>query len=527
MRTWLRSKVTLLFLALAVATFAVAGTAMALTSDPSGDTSGTTAASPTITSDKADYAPGELVTLTGSNWTPGESVNVVVNDDVGQTWNRNVNVTADASGNISDSFNLPDWFVATYSVKATGASGAVVTSSFTDAVPSTTAVTSSKNPSSLNESVTFRAKVTYSTTGAGGHTAGDPVDSDGQVKFGTGGNANCGGSFSKLQANQTPNANGEVTYTTSTLPAGDTTIRACFTNDGAGRTGAGPSDGSVTQTVNAVTTTNLTFDLSTLNKTFGDPSFSVASLATSNSPATKTFALGSGSVGCTVTNAGQVTITGAAVGTDKCVIEVSQAATANYLAGGPVPDSFNIAKANQTITFGTIANKVVGTNFTVSATASSGLPVSFSASGSCTVSGNTVSVTGVGPCTITASQAGNGNYNAATPVPQTFNGTYTFTGFSSPVDNKDLNGNWILNTAKAGQAIPLKWRITDANGSPITNLAPESVKVTVANYSCGLSETTDQLEEYAANSSGLQNLGSGYYQFTWKSPHQAQFKFTK
>jgi VCBS repeat-containing protein len=128
MRTMLRSKVTLLFLACAFAIFAVAGTTMALTTDGSG----TTSLSPTIQSDKADYAPGELVTLTGSNWQPGESVNVVVNDDEGQSWNRNVNVTADASGNISDSFNLPDWFVATYKVTATGAQSGVATSSFTD-----------------------------------------------------------------------------------------------------------------------------------------------------------------------------------------------------------------------------------------------------------------------------------------------------------------------------------------------------------------------------------------------------------
>ena len=101
---------------------------MAITADPSGNT----APAPTIQSDKADYSSGELVTLTGSNWQPGESVNIVVNDDAGQTWNRNVNVTADQSGNISDSFNLPDWFVATYSVKATGASGAIATTSFTD-----------------------------------------------------------------------------------------------------------------------------------------------------------------------------------------------------------------------------------------------------------------------------------------------------------------------------------------------------------------------------------------------------------
>jgi len=36
---------------------------------------------------------------------------------------------------------------------------------------------------------------------------------------------------------------------------------------------------------------------------------------------------------------------------------------------------------------------------------------------------------------------------------------YSFTGFFAPVDNPP-----VLNNAKAGQAIPLKWRLTDANG---------------------------------------------------------------
>src|SRR3954471_14921465 len=53
------------------------------------------AASPTIQSDKADYTPGSTVVLTGENWQPGESVNIWVNDDEGQSWSRNVDVTAD------------------------------------------------------------------------------------------------------------------------------------------------------------------------------------------------------------------------------------------------------------------------------------------------------------------------------------------------------------------------------------------------------------------------------------------------
>src|SRR5215213_3868128 len=123
MRTMLRSKVTLLFIVCA-ALFAFAGTAMALVTDGSGSTS----PSPTIQSDQADYAPGSTVNLTGSGWQDGESVHITVNDDVGQTWSRNVDVTADSSGNISDSFNLPDWFVATYTVTASGASGTATTS---------------------------------------------------------------------------------------------------------------------------------------------------------------------------------------------------------------------------------------------------------------------------------------------------------------------------------------------------------------------------------------------------------------
>jgi choice-of-anchor A domain-containing protein len=71
-----------------------------------------------------------------------------------------------------------------------------------------------------------------------------------------------------------------------------------------------------------------------------------------------------------------------------------------------------------------------GTNtFSLGANATSGLPVSFSASGACTVSGTTVTVTGVGACVITASQAGNSNYNPATPVSRTFQSGPSPTGF--------------------------------------------------------------------------------------------------
>src|SRR5207247_2066174 len=118
---------------------------------------------------------------------------------------------------------------------------------------------------------------------------------------------------------------------------------------------------------------------------------------------------------------GTVHITGAG----SCTITASQAGNATYNPAPDVPQSFSIAKANQTITFGAIANKTFGDpDFMVNPTASSGLPVSLSASGNCTVtspSPGTVHTTGAGSCTITASQAGNANFNAATNVSQSFN----------------------------------------------------------------------------------------------------------
>jgi ABC-type anion transport system duplicated permease subunit len=40
-------------------------------------------------------------------------------------------------------------------------------------------------------------------------------------------------------------------------------------------------------------------------------------------------------------------------------------------------------------------------------------------SGVCTVSGDTITVTGIGSCTIQANQSGNANYSAAPAVQQT------------------------------------------------------------------------------------------------------------
>src|SRR3954447_11837235 len=124
---------------------------------------------PMVWSDKADYAPGERVALNGTNWTPGESVHIRVNDDTGSSWARDVDVTADEFGRITDEFNLPSWFVAQYRVTATGASGAVATRSFTDGNVSFALATADQQaPSTLAWSVAWRHYTNFNCAGQDG-----------------------------------------------------------------------------------------------------------------------------------------------------------------------------------------------------------------------------------------------------------------------------------------------------------------------------------------------------------------------
>jgi hypothetical protein len=92
---------------------------------------------------------------------------------------------------------------------------------------------------------------------------------------------------------------------------------------------------------------------------------------------------------------------------------------------------------------------------------------------------------------------------------------YAFRGFFPPVDNPEV----ALNTAKAGQAIPVKWQLKDANGGVIAD--PSSFMSLTSNpVSCTtFTAPPEVIPELVVSpgSSTLQYLGDGNWQYNWKT----------
>ena len=149
------------------------------------------------------------------------------------------------------------------------------------------------------------------------------------------------------------------------------------------------------------------------SKTYGDADFNLT--ATSSSGLTITYLNGNSSVA--TINTSTVHITGAGVDT----ITATQPGNTYFNAAPSVKQALTVNKANQTITFPAIPAKTYGDpDFALSASSSSGLPVILTHTNPLadTIISGTVHILAAGTDTITASQPGNGNYNAATSVKQ-------------------------------------------------------------------------------------------------------------
>jgi len=139
----------------------------------------------------------------------------------------------------------------------------------------------------------------------------------------------------------------------------------------------------------------------------------------------------------------------------------------------------------QTITFDAVSDKTLGGSpFTLTATASSGLNVSFTTAGDkVTINGNTVTLVKAGRTSITANQAGDNTFAAATPVERSFcikpaKPTITISNDNSEavtLSSSAASGNqWLLN----GQ------NISGQTGTSITVTDPGSYSVLVQVDDC-------------------------------------------
>ena len=210
----------------------------------------------------------------------------------------------------------------------------------------------------------------------------------------------------------TSNSSGAISYSVVSGPA--SIVGSTVTVTGSGTVTLQASQAAAGGYTATTATTNFTTSGATPalsfaavpSQTYGASPFAVS--ATSNSTGTISYSVVSGPasiVGSTVTLTGSGTV----------ILQASQAAAGSYTAT-TATTSFNVVAATPTLTFATVPNAIYGAApFTVSATSTSSGALTYSVlSGPATISGGTVTVTGIGTVTLQASQAAAGSYTAMT-----------------------------------------------------------------------------------------------------------------
>lgn len=226
-------------------------------------------------------------------------------------------------------------------------------------------------------------------------------------------------------------AGGTGSCTLTPTTAGSKTLTATYSGDGSN---AG-SVGTIAHTVNPGNQTTLVAHVTPSSLTYG----STATLSTTGGSGTGavTYSVGA-STGCSVSGT-TLSVTNAS---GTCDITATKAADANYLATTSASVNVPLSKANQaTLTASSSPNPVTyGNTATLSSTGGSGTgAVTFSdgGSGGCSVAGTTLTVVDVSQtCQVTATKAADDNYNAATSAALTVtlqkaNATITFGGAPS------------------------------------------------------------------------------------------------
>ena len=164
-------------------------------------------------------------------------------------------------------------------------------------------------------------------------------------------------------------------------------------------------------------------------------------------------------------------------GVGTVTITATQEGNTNY-ADTMQTQIITVSQGTQTITFTSDTTGTVGTNIELAATASSGLPVTFAITEGDTLAtlvDSTLSLTGVGTVTITATQEGNANYadTMQTQIITVSQGTQTITFTSDTTGNVGTN---IELAATASSTLPVTFEIT--TGDTLATLADNTLSLT-------------------------------------------------
>jgi len=201
-----------------------------------------------------------------------------------------------------------------------------------------------------------------------------------------------------------------------------------------------------------------------VSKVVGDPSFALNSSSSSGLAITYTSSNNS------VATVSGTTVT--IVGPGTTTITASQAGNTKYLAAPAVTQNLIVSKKDQTISFDPIpSTEIGGPDFTLFATSSSGLDITYSSSdlSVATISGNAVTIIGVGTATITATQAGNDTYNAVS-AQQSFTVTKKSQTIQfDPLVAKPYGSADFNLTATASSELPVNFVSSDPSVAMIVN----------------------------------------------------------
>lgn len=179
------------------------------------------------------------------------------------------------------------------------------------------------------------------------------------------------------------------------------------------------------------------------------------------------------------------TVTGISAGT--CVIVANQAGNATYNAAVQATQTISLGQLTQVIVMGAAPSVAVGGSGSLGATGgASGNPVVFGTTtpATCTVSGSVVVGVGAGACVVTANQAGNANFTAATQVTQSITvgkGSQSITFGSAP--SVAVGGTGTVTATGGSSGNPIAFgsstpAICTVSGSTVTGVAAGTCVIT-------------------------------------------------